>query len=106
MSELMLSLETLELPLVHPFKIARGVEESARTALFRLRWNGLEGLGESAPIARYNESVESVLAYFAGHPPRGADPYQLDRLLGGAIPPAARCGLDIALHDLIGKDCG
>jgi L-alanine-DL-glutamate epimerase-like enolase superfamily enzyme len=103
---LSLSLSTLELPLVHPFTIARGTEDAARTAVFRLAWNGLEGIGESVPIPRYNESVESVIAYFREHPVRGDDPYLLDELLGRDIPPAARCGLDIALHDLIGKDCG
>ena len=103
---LSLSLTTLELPLVHPFKIARGTEEVARTAVFRLGWNGLEGIGESVPIPRYNESVESVIEYYSKHPLRGDDPYLLDEILTDAIPPAARCGLDIALHDLIGKDCG
>ncbi len=106
MSALSLSTALLELPLVHPFTIARGSAESTRTVLFRLAWNGLEGLGETAPIARYNESAESVTAYFAGHGLRGDDPYLLDDLLSEEIPAAARCGLDIALHDLIGKDCG
>ncbi len=103
---LSLSLTTLELPLVHPFTIARGTASSARTAVFRVTWNGLEGLGESVPIPRYGESVDSVIAYFRAHPPRGDDPYLLEELLTEDIPPAARCGLDIALHDLIGKDCG
>src|SRR5579884_2669109 len=103
---LSLSLTTLELPLVHPFTIARGTEETAHTAVFRLGWNGLEGLGESVPIPRYKESVESVIAYYREHPVRGDDPYLLEDLLGEDIPVAARCGLDIALHDLIGKDCG
>ncbi len=103
---LFLTIKTLELPLVHPFTIARGTEESAQTAVFRLDWNGLEGLGESVPIARYDESVESVLAYYREHPLRTNDPYLLDELLDEHIPPAARCGLDIALHDLIAKDCG
>jgi L-alanine-DL-glutamate epimerase-like enolase superfamily enzyme len=101
---LSLSITTLELPLVHPFTIARGTEEVARTAVFRLKHDGLEGLGESVPIPRYKESVESVIAYYREHPVRGDDPYLLDELLDG-IPVAARCGLDIALHDLIGKDC-
>ena len=104
MGSLTLSLQTLELPLVHPFTIARGTENVAHTAIFRAAWNGLEGLGESVPIARYGESVDSVLAYFRQHPPRVDDPYLLDALLTPDIPPAARCGLDIALHDLIGKD--
>lgn len=105
MHSLALRIEPLELPLVHPFKITRGEESVAQTAVFRLRWGELEGLGETAPIERYHESVHTVLAWFAANPPRGNDPYLIDNLLAG-IPPAARCGLDIALHDLIGKDLG
>jgi L-alanine-DL-glutamate epimerase-like enolase superfamily enzyme len=106
MSALSLWTSILELPLVHPFTIARGSSQTARTVVFRVSWNGLEGLGETAPIARYGESADSVAAYFGKHPLRGDDPYLLDELLSQDIPPAARCGLDIALHDLIGKDCG
>lgn len=106
MSALSLSTSILELPLVHPFTIARGSAQSTRSVVFRLAWNGLEGLGETAPIARYNESVQSVIDFFQNEPPRGNDPYLLDDLLSEEIPPAARCGLDVALHDLIGKDCG
>ncbi|HET9394135.1 MAG TPA: dipeptide epimerase [Candidatus Rubrimentiphilum sp.] len=106
MSALSLSISKLDLPLVHPFTISRGSSDVARTAIFRVGWNDLEGLGETAPIRRYDESVESVIAFFTEHPLRGDDPYLLDELLASDIPPAARCGLDIALHDLIGKDCG
>jgi len=95
---------TLELPLKHPFKIARGETTVARTALLRLAWNGIEGLGEAVPLARYDESVQSVRDYFAAHPPRIDDPYRLEDILTANIPPAARCALDLALHDLIGKD--
>lgn len=105
MPALSLLLSSLELPLVHPFKITRSEESTTKSALFRLRWGELEGLGEASPIARYGESVASVLAYFAAHPPQGNDPYLLDELLK-TIPLAARCGLDLALHDLIGKDLG
>src|SRR5690349_6221521 len=97
-----LTVKELNLPLVHEFTIARGSESAAHSALFRLRHDGLEGLGESAPVERYGESVESVRAYYAAHPPAGDDPFALERLLEG-IPPAARCGLDVALHDLTGK---
>ena len=98
-----LAISDLALPLVHTFTIARGSASVARTAIFRLRRDGLEGLGESAPSERYGESVETVRAVFAGRPLQSDDPYALERLLAG-LPPGARCGLDIALHDLIGKD--
>ena len=97
-----LTVEELDLPLVHEFTIARGSESVAHSALFRLQHDDLEGLGESAPVERYDESVDSVRAYYAAHPPGGDDPFAIERLLAG-IPPAARCGLDLALHDLTGK---
>ncbi len=106
MQALALSVETIELPLVHPFKIARCEESIARTAVVRVRAGDWEGLGEATPIARYGESVESVAAYFEAHPPAGDDPFRLETLLHGAIPAAARAGLDLALHDLIGKQLG
>jgi L-alanine-DL-glutamate epimerase-like enolase superfamily enzyme len=94
----------MELPLVHPFKIARGEELVARTALIRVRSGDVEGIGEATPIERYGESVESVAAYFASHALADGDPYRLEALLHAEIPAAARAGLDLALHDLIGKD--
>lgn len=103
---LLLRVQPLDLQLAHPFTITRGTEEVAHTALIRVLWNQLEGLGESAPIARYGESAASVIAYFREHPPNAQSPYLLETILHGGIPPAARAGLDIALHDLIGKDCG
>jgi L-alanine-DL-glutamate epimerase-like enolase superfamily enzyme len=97
-----LTTELLELPLVHEFTIARGSERFARSVVVGLDWKGLSGLGESAPVERYAESIESVRAALDAHRLL-ADPYALDAQLAG-LPPAARCGLDIALHDLIGKD--
>jgi L-Ala-D/L-Glu epimerase len=92
----------LELPLVHTFTIARSSESVARTALVRLRWGEIDALGESSPSLRYDESVESVIAGLHAHA-LGNDPYALDALLAG-LPPAQRCGLDVALHDCIAKD--
>ncbi len=106
MSALSISVTPLELPLVHPFKIARGEESVARTALVRVRYGELEGLGEAAPVERYDESVESVIDYLTTNSLASNDPYRLDALLHDGIPSAARAGLDLALHDLIGKDLG
>jgi L-alanine-DL-glutamate epimerase-like enolase superfamily enzyme len=98
-----LDLCELELPLVHTFTIARSSETHARSVLFRLRHGEREGLGETAPTERYHESTATVLAYGAAHPLANDDPYAFETLLAG-MPPAYRCGLDIALHDLVGKD--
>ena len=97
-----IAVEPLDLPLKHTFTIARSSESVAATAVVRLRWNGLEGLGESAPSERYAENVASVCEGLRGLE-LGDDPYAMDALLEG-LPPAQACGLDIALHDLVGKD--
>lgn len=103
MSRFALELSRLDLPLVHPFTISRGTESVARTLLFRLRWNEMTGLGESSPTPRYVESLESIEEFFARFTFPHDDPYRPDALLAG-VPPAAKCGLDLALHDLVGKD--
>jgi L-Ala-D/L-Glu epimerase len=104
---LSLSVTTIDLPLIHPFKIARGEAETvARSAVIRVRADGLEGIGESTPVERYGESVQSVAAYFDSHPLAAQDPYRLEALLHSGIPAAARAGLDLALHDLVGKQLG
>ncbi len=102
MSPIRLTVEALDLPLKHTFTIARSSASVARTAIVRLRWNGIEALGESAPSERYNEDVASVIAGLDALE-LGDDPYALERLLTG-LPPAQACGLDIALHDCIGRD--
>lgn len=106
MAKLAITVTPLELPLVHPFKIARGEERVARTAIVRVRCGEREGVGEAAPIERYGESVESVAEFFAQHEPVADDPYLLETLLHDGIPAAARGGLDLALHDFIGKELG
>lgn len=100
------SVSPIDLPLVHPFKIARGEETLTRTALVRVRCGDREGAGEATPIERYGESYESVAEYFATHALASGDPYHLEALLHDGIPAAARAGLDLALYDLIGKDLG
>ena len=98
-----IALTELALPLVHTFTISRGSESVARTAILRLDWNDVVGFGESAPSARYDESLATVRAVLGGRDVSGGDPYALETLLDG-LPPGARCALDVALHDTIGKD--
>ena len=103
---LSLSLTPLDLPLKHPFKIARNEQTAARTVLFRLSDGELEGLGEATPIERYHETPESVRDFFAGYTLPSQNPFALETLIDRRIPPAARAGLDIALYDLMGKRLG
>jgi L-alanine-DL-glutamate epimerase-like enolase superfamily enzyme len=104
---LSLSVTALDLPLIHPFKIARGEAETiARSVVLRVRHGNCEGLGEASPIERYGESVESVTHYFETHALAAEDPYRLEALLHDGIPASARAGLDLALYDIIGKELG
>jgi L-Ala-D/L-Glu epimerase len=104
---LSVTVAAIELPLVYPFQIARGEAETiARSAVVRVRTNGCEGLGEATPVERYDESIETVERYFASHPLASGDPFRLEELVNDGIPAAARAGLDLALHDLIGKQLG
>jgi L-Ala-D/L-Glu epimerase len=103
---LRVSVSPIDLPLLHPFKIARGEETLTRTALVRLHAGDHEGLGEATPVERYDETYETVVEYFATHSLASNDPYRLEALLHDGIPAAARGGLDLALYDWIGKDLG
>jgi L-alanine-DL-glutamate epimerase-like enolase superfamily enzyme len=101
-ARLTVSVSQLDLPLVHTFTISRSSDDVARTALVRLRWNGIDALGESSPVSRYGETIAGVKAGLEAAP-LGDDPYAFESLLAG-LTPAQRCGLDVALHDCIGKD--
>jgi L-Ala-D/L-Glu epimerase len=103
---LSLTISPLELPLKHPFKIARGEEHVAQTLLFQVSDGVHHGLGESTPIERYGESTATVRRWYDEHPFSGGDPFRLEALIDPQIPPAAREGLDIALYDLVGKRLG
>ena len=76
--------------------------------LLRLDAAGLEGLGEASPIGRYNESVDSVGRQLDALDLRGVEAAYIDDALGRvpAQQRAARCALDLALHDLAGKRLG
>ncbi len=70
-----------------------------------------DGYGEGAPDEHYGESVESALAFLDRVGPLlGDDPLAIESILArvGEIPGemAAKCALDGALHDLLGKICG
>ncbi|MDQ6781223.1 MAG: dipeptide epimerase [Candidatus Eremiobacteraeota bacterium] len=100
-----LSSETLSLHLRHTFRIARSSEDVAQTLLVRLRVDGTEALGESSPIGRYDETVEVVARQLERIDVRNLDLWAFDEALN-ALPlgeAGARCGLDLALHDLAGK---
>ena len=97
----------VELPLAERFTIARESQDVAEVVEVELRYGGTSGFGEAAPIARYDESAASALAWLESVE-LGDDPWALEEI-GVRLPPgeqAARAAVDGALHDLQGKLTG
>jgi L-alanine-DL-glutamate epimerase-like enolase superfamily enzyme len=113
--------EVLHLPLRYPFRIARsdhGAGNSVTTVIIEVtddRFPGLTGLGEGYPDRFYGETPETMAAVLpllvAAAGVWEATPDGL-RMVGDAMAAAirgngaAKCSLDIALHDLAGKVTG
>ena len=91
-------------PLNHPFRISRGSRTEACVVTVIINDGQYFGRGEGVPIARYNQSVDSVLAQINSL----ASITELDRdKLQQLLPPgAARNALDCALWDLEAKRSG
>jgi len=95
------------LRLAETFTISRGSEDEAEVVQVEISHEGASGFGEAAPIARYDESADSALAWLE-HVELGDDPFALDEIFD-SLPPgeqAARAAIDAALHDLQGKLTG
>ena len=105
------STRIVELRLAETFVIARHAQDATRVLQVELLHDGVVGRGEAAPIARYEESVESAEAFVSEHAPLlGRDPFALEeigaRLSEARGEQAAKAALDAALHDLVGKLLG
>ena len=101
-----LQYEIVELELRHTFHIAHGASDVRRNVVVTIG----DGLGEAAPVAYHHESVDGVVAALERwrpaieHLSEPAALHALLRTLDGSA--AARAGVDIALHDALGKRLG
>ncbi len=105
--------EVVRLRLRHTWTVATSTSDYRDNIYVRFNAQGVAGLGEGAPLARYRESaregvqaLEKVRAYL-----ETCDPWQFTKVLAevfGRIPGnyAAKCALDIALMDWVGKKLG
>jgi L-alanine-DL-glutamate epimerase-like enolase superfamily enzyme len=104
-----LTFQRYDLRLKHTFTTSRGGRDVSPVIILELEHEGLIGYGESAPIARYGESVDTVETFLTKLDlTRFDDPFQLEAILAYADAradgnAAAKAGLDLALHDWIGK---
>lgn len=100
-----LSWQAMTLKLRIPFRIAYGV--SATRQAFWLRLADDAGWGEAAIPSYYGISDESMIAFWetiAQRPdPFPDDPADIPAWIGDDGPAPARCALDLALHDRIGR---
>ncbi len=95
------------LKLAQTFTIARESQDVAEVVEVEVRHGDVSGFGEAAPIARYEQTAASALAWLETVE-LGDDPWALDEI-SAALPPgeqAARAALDAALYDLQGKLAG
>jgi L-alanine-DL-glutamate epimerase-like enolase superfamily enzyme len=100
-----------ELEYNEPFVISRSSDTSSEVVQVAIRHGDLVGYGEGAPDNHYDESIESAMRFLGQvEPLLGDDPLAIEAILGrvGRIPGemAAKCAVDGALHDLLGKVCG
>jgi L-Ala-D/L-Glu epimerase / N-acetyl-D-glutamate racemase len=97
---------------LEPFVISRSADTSSQVVQVAISHDGLVGYGEGAPDDRYDEGPETAHAWIVEHvePLLGDDPLATGAILGrlSALPGemAAKCAVDGALHDLLGKVCG
>jgi L-Ala-D/L-Glu epimerase / N-acetyl-D-glutamate racemase len=91
-------------PLREPFRISRGSRIEAQIVVVKVSDVAHTGRGECVPIARYNQTTDSVLAQIESiKSEKGLDRYILQALLPAG---AARNALDCALWDLEAKISG
>lgn len=106
----------IDLPLREPFVIAYARWEAMPSVIVRLRTDdGLEGWGEAVPdeivTAEHATGAAAILEHVLAPVLLGRDPFDLaainhdlDAVLSGNE--SARCAIDLALHDLVGKAVG
>ncbi|MGK3130726.1 L-Ala-D/L-Glu epimerase [Pantoea sp. C8B4] len=87
-------------PLHSPFVISRGSRTEAHVVVVEIEQDGLKGVGEATPYARYGESEDSVLQQIATLLPAIQDGMTRGELHQALAAGAARNALDCALWDL------
>jgi L-alanine-DL-glutamate epimerase-like enolase superfamily enzyme len=98
-----------DLNLKHTFRISRSASTVAKVIIVELEHDGIFGYGEASPTKRYGESVETIVSFLEKIDwSRFDSPMIVDDILTyvDAIAPgntSAKCAVDLALHDWIGK---
>ncbi len=107
--------KVLRVPLREPFKIALREIAFTEVVLVRVQTDaGLTGYGEAAPepcVTGETTGTVTAALKVLGQAVEGLDPFaieqahlKMDRVLRGN--PAAKCAIDLALYDIMGKAAG
>lgn len=98
-----------ELELTHIFRLARGASDVRQTLVLELEEEGLMGLGEAAPIGRYDQDCASAARAAEAMAQRLTSPLAYDSAASSVAVPgevAAEAAMDMAICDLAGKKLG
>ena len=101
-----------ELKLAHVFTVASYSRTTTPDVQVELEWEGVTGYGEASMPPYLGQSVETVTAFLSKVDlSRFTDPFQMEDILSyvdslSEGDGAAKCAIDIALHDLVGKLMG
>lgn len=98
--------QDLDLLLRHTFRLSRGASDERFNLIVELEDDDLTGLGEAAPIPRYDQDRRSAAQAVEAMAGRLGDPRHFDSAAARAAVPgqsAAEAAVDMALLDLAGK---
>lgn len=108
-----LKIHKFNLPLKHTFTIARESHKSQESIIVELEVDGITGLGEATSNTYYNVTASGIIGILEGIRPV-IEAYEFDNpnnFWNYIQPylrefPFAQCALDVAAHDLYGKQKG
>lgn len=107
-----LSWKQYDLKLKHTFRISRSARDTASVLILEFDHDGIIGYGEASPTKRYGESLDTIVSFFQKiNLSLFESPFLLDDILNyiDSIEKgntSAKCAVDLALHDWIGKKLG
>lgn len=111
-SYMKLTWKQYDLKLKHTFRISRSARDLAPVIILELEHDGIVGYGESSPTSRYGESLETIVLFFQKvELNKFESPLQLEDILNYVDSieqgnTSAKCAVDLALHDWVGKKLG
>jgi L-alanine-DL-glutamate epimerase-like enolase superfamily enzyme len=107
-----LSWKQYDLQLKHTFRISRSARDVASVIILEFEHDGIVGYGEASPAKRYGETLETIDSFFRKiNFERFDSPLLLEDILNYTDSieqgnTSAKCAVDLALHDWVGKKLG